>query len=225
MRILLSGEYPHIYEYFINLGYECILTEKSKFLPKQTAYHADLQVLMLENKTIFVSRDFNKTIYGYEIEKCQNNLGDKYPNDCLLNALVLNRKIFCNKNALDIKVLNFANENNYKIVNVKQGYTKCSSLKINENAVITADTTIEKTLIENKVDVLKISNGNILLPGYNYGFIGGSSGVIEDTVYFTGNLDLHEDSNRIKSFIIKHGLKAVSISNKPLIDIGGIIVI
>ena len=45
----------------------------------------------------------------------------------------------------------------YEIINVKQGYAKCSICVVSDNAIITADKGIAKAAIQNRIDVLEIT--------------------------------------------------------------------
>ena len=56
---------------------------------------------------------------------------------------------------------------------VKQGYAKCSTVLVNEQACITADTSIAAAVKQCGLDVLQIRPGFVELPGYPYGFLGG----------------------------------------------------
>ena len=70
-----------------------------------------------------------------------------------------------------------------------------------------------------------ISQGNIELDGYDYGFIGGAGGRIDDnTVIFFGNIEKHPDYISIKEFCAKHSVTIKCLcKNMPLTDIGGIV--
>ena len=61
-------------------------------------------------------------------------------------------------------------------IHVKQGYTRCSLLPVDDRSFITSDAGIAKTLAEHDTDVLLIHPGHIHLPGFDYGFIGGTGG-------------------------------------------------
>ena len=75
------------------------------------------------------------------------------------------------------------------------------------------------------VDVLVISSGNIVLEGYDYGFIGGASGKLNDeSVIFFGNIKKHPDYRAIKAFLYKHKSNMIiACEDMPLTDIGGIV--
>jgi hypothetical protein len=96
---------------------------------------------------------------------------------------------------------------------------------VSENAVITADKNIARTAEAAGADALLISTApeKIRLDGYDYGFIGGASGMLEDTVYFTGDISSHPDAERIAEFCKAHKKKKmISLSKETLCDVGGI---
>ena len=104
-----------------------------------------------------------------------------------------------------------------------QGYAKCSCAIINENTVITADRSIANAL-DNFADVLLIKPGDIELPGYEYGFIGGCCGRLDkDKLAFYGDPYRHSSGREIVSFIEKHDCEPVSLKNGNLFDFGGFI--
>ena len=68
-----------------------------------------------------------------------------------------------------------------------------------------------------------ICQGGITLPPYEYGFIGGSSGVYGKKIYFFGDITRHKDADKILKAINDEGYTAVSLSDEELTDLGGII--
>ena len=120
---------------------------------------------------------------------------------------------------------NYAQKQKYKIVNVNQGYTKCSVCKVSENAIITADQSIAKAAQAMGIDVLPICEGYISLPPFKHGFIGGASGLCNGlkTLYFCGNINLHKDADAIKAFCKNHNREIVSLSDEVLFDVGTLI--
>jgi hypothetical protein len=110
-----------------------------------------------------------------------------------------------------------------KFINVKQGYTKCSTCVVTNQAVITSDTSIAKSLSLEKIDVLLIPPGDIILPGMNYGFIGGATGLVEnDVLAFYGHLDHYLYGKDVLSFLKKHKVEPMFLRNGKLIDRGSI---
>ena len=70
----------------------------------------------------------------------------------------------------------------------------------------------------------KIQPGFFELPGYSYGFIGGSCFKLSRSVLaFTGTIDRHPDRGAIIGFLHDHGVEALYLRDEPAVDIGGII--
>ena len=107
-------------------------------------------------------------------------------------------------------------------MNTKQGYPACSVLHFG-NSAITADRGLAQVLSENGIKVTLIRPGYISLPPYEYGFIGGASGVVDKNVYFFGDLSTHPDCEIIRKAVIAEGYAPISLSDEKLADFGGII--
>ena len=118
----------------------------------------------------------------------------------------------------------FANENGLTIIHTNQGYPACTTLAFG-NSAITADPGMAKVLRNEGVNVLQITEGHIALPPHEYGFIGGASVVIGNKVCFYGDIKRHPDGEAIISFIGESGFEAMSLSDEPLVDFGGGIVL
>lgn len=150
--------------------------------------------------------------------------GTAYPKDVLFNGFTLGNRLFCNRRSFSAVVQAHALACGMEIVDVRQGYAKCSTLVLGEKQLITADRGIAKAA-EPFCEVLCISEGGITLAPYAYGFIGGASFVLENTVYFFGDIDTHTDAASIKACIAQNGYSAVSLSGGTLCDCGGAIII
>lgn len=191
-------------------------------------YHADMQALRIADK-LFINSACKKLIKTLEEIGLNYTLCDgiepKYPKNVALNASLIGDNIICNEKALHPKVKEYCLNSGIKIINVKQGYTKCSILALNENSIITDDESIAKALLINNINVLKIEKGDICLDSVNVGFIGGASSRIGDTVYFFGDINRHRDSSEIIKFIDDASLNIECITDNQLIDIGGIVLL
>lgn len=195
--------------------------------------HPDIQINVLKNSTdnkLIVHKDISEDFRNILEEKnikyivSEKSLERSYPSDIILNALIL-------KNYF-IHTLAYTDENLFnsqisKInVNVPQGYTKCSVLPINENALITSDKGIYKVLKEYDFDILLLPPGDILLPSLDYGFIGGTGGMISNNrIAFFGELDYYKYGNEVKSFLSRHGVSPIYLKKGKLIDRGSLIVL
>ncbi|MBR2040764.1 MAG: hypothetical protein IJ945_00075 [Oscillospiraceae bacterium] len=203
--------------------------EPCQNLPEGIASHADLQLLHLGGKSVLTASCSKKStdmleMLGFDILSTEKTLDFSYPEDCLINAQIIGKNIIVNPDAADEKLMSFAEENNYNIIAVKQGYAKCSILAVCDDAVITADPGIAKILQQKEIEVLKIKEGGIYLKGYDTGFIGGCGGMVEEKILGTaGDLKSIKDYENIKDFLRNRNIYAENLGGKTLRDIGGIL--
>ena len=185
-----------------------------------------MQCLIIEDTAFVLSccHELIKVLENdYHVIQCGDHISGKYPENIALNVCVIGKNLIGKLDAVDKKVLDFCHNRGYQMIHVKQGYTKCSCAVVSDHALITADNGIYNSLKETKIDVLKIEEGRVGLSENVSGFIGGASGYVDHKIYFTGNIKLHPDYQRINKFCEKHHTEIVSLSDKPLWDIGGII--
>ncbi len=211
-------------------GFTLIEMPEWERLQTPVSAHPDMLMFIAGDKIITHTDYFNaakrqfETISccGYDIVLSDEPVSEKYPNDILFNSVEIGELIFGKESNASRHIINYAMRSGKRFINVKQGYSKCSVAKVSDNAAITADTSLYKKMTERGIDVLLISQGNITLKGYDCGFIGGCSGRFDDKIYFSGNIELHPDYDRIKDFCRNHGKIAVSLSTEPLFDGGSL---
>ena len=226
--VVMSTNNKELVKRVEELGVKVLPSENLSKLLIFEQYHTDLQFLHYNKDTVFVLKECtslkeNLKKYFPNVIEISKNIDKDYPNNVMLNCVVLNDKLICNTKTIADEVLQMATNDNLKIINVNQGYTKCSTCIVNENAIITSDKSIYKSC-RNEMDVLLIRQGYIELSGTDYGFIGGSSFKYNrNTLVFTGNIKLHPDYESIKSFAQNHNVELLSLTENTMIDIGSII--
>ena len=110
------------------------------------------------------------------------------------------------------------------VITVNQGYAKCSTVVVAEDAFITSDSGICKALRARHLDVLQVSDDMIGLNGYDHGFIGGCAGKVSKTLLvFTGRIESHPEYAAIKNFCGNRGVDIYSLGNNFLYDLGGVL--
>lgn len=189
--------------------------------------HPDILLHFTDNNTVIIHKDttenFEASLSSLKLKviRSEKALIDKYPEDIILNGVNTN-KLFMH-NLANTDPLLLERVTGKTLINVKQGYTKCSTVILNDNAFITSDNSIYKALSSNDCDVLLIKPGNISLPGLNYGFIGGTCGMFDsNTLVFYGSLEYHPEKQEIINFLHKYNINPVYLSNGPLVDRGSI---
>ena len=225
-RVLISPADSKLINELTKYNIEAVFTAPVDNLIEYERFHADIQLLRLKDSFFIYNCVASKysVLKDKELIVCEDPRPE-YPFNVALNAAFLGDKLLCKESSLNKEVKKFCEKKGIKIINVNQGYTKCSTLVLNERAVITADRGIANTCEKNGVEALLISEGNIKLSGDAYGFIGGASGVIGDTVYFFGNVELHPEFMIISEFIKKQQMNYVSLSGEILTDLGGFVLL
>ena len=210
----------------ISLGFNLLICPPSNLLYEAVSGHPDMLINICGN-SIIVHKDMNNefilslALLNYTVHKSKVALQIKYPHNICLNSLNIGNLFVHSLNFTDINLL--SHTKNKKLVNVKQGYTKCSTCIVNNHAIITSDVSIAKALSLEGIDVLLIPPGDILLPGLNYGFIGGATGLIEENLLaFYGHLDHYLHGKEVLAFLKKHKVEPVFLRNGKLIDRGSI---
>ncbi|MGH4118580.1 DUF6873 family GME fold protein [Clostridium sp.] len=212
--------------HLISLGYNVLICPPSNLLYEAICGHPDMLIHIVKNN-IIVHKDMDENFIqtleslNYNIYKTNASLQNKYPCDVLLNSLSISNLFIHSINLTDTNLLSLLKDK--KLINVNQGYTKCSTCVVTDRAVITSDISIANALTFEKIDVLLIPPGDIILPGIDYGFIGGATGLIETNVLaFYGHLDHYLYRKEVLSFLKKHKVEPVFLRNGKLIDRGSI---
>ncbi len=210
-----------------NRGFELFKTVKNEKVLPSLAYHADMQVARFGNyavcePTLFDTYfEFIKSS-GVEPVRGKSALSSTYPGDVAYNISEVGECIFHNTDFTDDEIKRLFRGD---FLNIKQGYSGCSICRIGENAIITSDVSVKKAAESANIDCLLIKSGNILLDGFDYGFIGGASFFCGETVYFFGNAENHPDFKKIEDFCEKHSTEICLLGDETLTDYGSIIIL
>ena len=205
---------PRLAEYLADAGLEIEYISTEGMVPAALSCHPDIFMCRLGSDTDaeLIKYTETETVPGYE-----------YPLDIPFNAACTGRYFIHNLRYTAPELLARAESLDMQLIDVKQGYAKCSTVVVDEDSIITYDRGLAKTCLAAGIDVLTVTAGHVVLPGYDTGFIGGASGRIGDTVYFNGDLTAHPDFESIVRFIEDRGLKVKWFEDWPLTDTGSII--
>ncbi|MFT8315778.1 MAG: DUF6873 family GME fold protein [Clostridium sp.] len=206
-------------------GFEPIIVPPSNRLYNAVCGHPDMLLHIIDKKNIVVHSTMELSFINilknlnYNVIKSHNSLKETYPYDIFLNALSTKDIFLHNLKYTDKNLISMIKDK--KLLNVKQGYSKCSTALINNSAAITSDIKIHDMLTYNGMDVLLVPPGHIGLPGLNYGFIGGTCGIVEEgSIVFFGSLDNYLYGGMVLKFLIEQDVKPIFLSEGNLIDRG-----
>ncbi len=216
-------------EGLMSLGYEIIRMKDNPLLFSPLSSHTDLSVFFLRKK-VFTTEEYAKEnreafvkieALGYDTVYVKTAPRSPYPADtplCILN--LGDSALIANTRTAAPEILEYAMNESISVHHTNQGYSKCTSLFA--GGIITADKGLIDRCRSASITVVEISPGGIILPPYDYGFIGGCSGVDGQKIFFTGQIESHSDYSKIKQFTKSFGFECISLSDGPLLDIGSI---
>ncbi|KYH35503.1 hypothetical protein CLTEP_04420 [Clostridium tepidiprofundi DSM 19306] len=209
------------------LNYNIIKCPPCNRLYEAVCGHPDMLLHKIDYENIIVHKDMPSHFINllkklnYNVIKSHSILKPIYPHDILLNAVNLHDYFIHKLYNTDIVLKKFVK--NKTLINVKQGYTKCSTAIVTDTAIITSDPSINAALSNTKIDILFLPPGDILLPGLDYGFIGGTCGLLDDNhLAFYGNLKYYKYGKEVIKFLEKHNVEPVFLREGKLVDRGSI---
>ncbi len=212
-----------------SLGINMFKSISIEFLYSPVNTHPDMQIHFIDGVTAVVAPSaykHYKSVLPQNIQliKGASDPGSTYPEDCAYNVARLGNKIIGNLSYLDTKIIEIYKERGKTFIDVKQGYAKCNLCIIDKKSVITEDEGLCRTLRNLGLDVLKISQGEVGLKNFPYGFIGGASGLLDNKrLLFYGDLKLHPDYDEIRNFVKRKGVDIICLSSTKLFDYGSIL--
>ena len=198
------------------------------YLYKPVNTHPDLQIHFVDKTTAVAA----PVAYGYykaalprhiELIKGEKNPGETYPHDCAYNIARVGNNVIGNMRYADGVLTEIYSRRGFCFIDVKQGYTKCNLCIIDENAAVTEDEGLYKRLSANGINVLKLQYGGVALKGFDYGFIGGASGLIgKNKIAFAGDIRRHSQYEDIKNFLALNKVDIISLLETKLQDCGSL---
>ena len=209
-------------------GYQLIEIKKNDAVYDAVSSHVDIYLCKLRDEFVIAKEQFPLILNDLQRSQVRytegtSDLGYEYPENIKYNAAQLGKYLIHNIKYTDPQILKRAEELGLQLLHVKQGYTKCNLVIVDDHSVITSDTGLADSLKNHDIEVLLVRQGHVQLSGFAYGFLGGASGRVDSEIVFNGNLSTHPDYERIKKFINSKGLQVTCFEDYPLEDIGSII--
>ncbi len=208
-----------------SLDYSLIFSIELCDVKNSTSTHPDMQFVKIgDKKAIVASQSLNyykSQLTDFEFVAVEN-IKSPYPDDTTLNFALVGNNVVCTKYQYNrIKELQ-----NYDCIFVKQGYTKCSICVLNDSTIITGDRGIAKSLENSNIKAYYLPCDQIKLDGYDNGFWGGASGLIEkNKLFFNGNIKNLSCYDELVSILEQEKIEPVYQTNSEVYDNGSIILI
>lgn len=207
-----------------------IKTIKCNEVQEGISYHPDIIMHPVDYKTLLIAPNvfeyYEELLFnsGIKLIKGERWLSRNYPEDVAYNVGRVYGYAIHNFKYTDEKLIYYLKKQGLELINIKQGYSKCSMAVVDEKAIITSDYPIYEKCIKLGIDALLIKSGYIKLEGFDYGFIGGTCGNLSKRdIALSGKLNSHPDSKKIYKFIKKNKKNLIFLSDDEIIDLGTII--
>lgn len=230
-RTLIIGErYRRLLERPLEeLDIEVLWMRDNPYVDPRLAGHADLSAIRVGKRIVAGRHIVDDPIYvnyltymGYELQAVKKAQDTRYPADVNLCACIAGERLIHNLRYTDPAILeSFEGER----IHVNQGYARCSCCVVDALSLISSDSGIESAVRGKDIEVLKINSGGIDLDGFDHGFIGGASIVLDGAVLLSGRLSNVRDMRSVESFIRSRGKYPVYLSQGPAFDMGSAVVL
>ncbi|MBR6528760.1 MAG: hypothetical protein IKT62_01855 [Firmicutes bacterium] len=208
-----------IKDYLVECGHQLVEVIPRACVDPAINCHPDIYMCHLASLKALSAENYKNLVFHGD----SSRLAYDYPGHAIYNGCSTGKYFIHNFKITDCDLLKAVEDSRLIKVHVQQGYAKCSCIPVDEDSIITSDRGIAKSIKAAGLEVLIIEPGQVILEGYPYGFIGGASGKIGDTIIFNGDLSAHTDYLSIKDFIESRGLNIKYFKEYPLTDIGSII--
>lgn len=222
--ILVAENFPEEAAEKLKSYGKVVRTRANKNLLRGLDTHPDILTHPLPSGEIVVDRDnfeyYKKIFPDKKILPSHSILSKEYPKDVPQNAFTFKNYFIHNLKFTDKVLLDYYKNSGYEMIDIKQGYGKCSSL-VTEDFIITSDGGIYESL-RDFIPIYKIKHGEIRLQNYNYGFIGGATGVLGKKIFFTGDFSHHSSHEEILKIIKKYNYEIEILSKDQIEDFGSI---
>lgn len=226
---IVSAKEKDIIRSLENFGIRCITIKSADGYLTSVGTHPDLFYLPVNNKVFLASNADSSVPYllidsGFELVYI-GDITEGYPTETKLNIALIGKYAVCCCANTPKTVIEYLVSSGFTIIDQKQGYSRCSICIVDSESIITSDKGIYNAT-KDKINTLLISEGGILLDGFDYGFIGGASVKLsETTIGFFGRIEDHVDYQYIRNFCSNRGVAVLSLIDTPLRDIGGAVLL
>lgn len=200
-------------------------------IENSTKAHPDLRICKITESLAVVSPDLPDSFitalndFGIETVKGEKIPFGKYPDDIPYNCAVTGNFAVHNFKYGDPVLVKTLKKLNKKLIDVKQGYSKCSVCFAGDNNVITEDPEIAQAVKDNGYKSLLIGRGCVKFDGFDYGFFGGATGFIDpDILLVNGLLSTHKSSEIITDFTKANNIRIIELNQGHITDTGSMIV-
>lgn len=201
---------------------------ESKILKGAVATHPDMSLFKYDDETLIASQEsfcyYNEIFKGTKIKVINTNEDplEKYPGDVKFNALRAGEHLICKKAVCADAIIKRFDNN--KIINSSQGYVKCSVIDIGGKYFVSDDKYLHEIIKSLGYKSNLLDKGLVNIKGYDYGFIGGSSGYAHDKIFLTGLIKDEANRRGLEEFAREINKELIYLTEYDIFDVGTLMI-
>ncbi len=200
--------------------------------PHENIYHS----ISTHPDIFFLQYDNNKVVFapnarsgyiawlhkaGIKMTKGKIAVGNSHPETTHYNACATRNVLIHSLKHTDARILDIYKDKTK--IDVKQSYTRCNLLALNDNAYVTSDEGIKRELEQRGFDVLYVDPHQVRLEGHEYGFFPGCCGVWRKQLVVCGSTQSMKEKKELDSFVNRNGFVLNELYSGELVDLGSIL--
>ncbi len=186
--------------------------------PDISIFYNGVDLILSSDTPLYIIDAFQR--HGIKYRLSGEVSGPDHPTTATYNAAGTADLLIHNLSFTATEILNLYPDK--EIINIKQGYSRCSTLLLDSMHLITSDAGIAKRCRQRGKEVLLVESKEIILPGLEYGLFGGCCGLMGATVLVAGSLKYMTEGEKIHDFILHAGYNILELQETIPYDIGGI---
>jgi hypothetical protein len=225
VKVIVSASIPQRAINQLKAQFDVVLFETEGITYSSISNHPDVFICPAQDEFLVASNfpEKAKKVFAngcIPIQYGNLPVGPTYPESARYNAVVTEKYFIHHLKHTDPELLRIHRDK--KQIHVNQAYTRCNLMALRENWFVTSDRGIEQILLSHQLHVLYVDPVGIQLHGFSHGFFGGTCGILDDTVYFIGDLAYHKQGEEINLLLEKLGYQTCALYDGPLFDGGSL---
>ena len=222
--------YPNLVARLADLNIRVLEVPVCPSLYQAIGAHPDIQFHPVDGKNIVIAPNAGKGLAekllaeGFSLIEGKSILTEKYPANVAYNVARIGNLAFHRLDIIDPVLREELMKRGVELIHVKQGYSKCSALILGNNLLITEDRGLWEKATAMGINTLLVESGFVQLPALNYGFLGGTGGLIaKNKIAITGDITLSSSYLNIIKYLKDCSCGLEFLSQELALDIGSLV--
>ncbi len=210
-------------------GIQILTVPDNPLLPVPIRDHPDMSLHPLDYSNFVVAKNmlgrYERLLAPFKI-RCLPSTSvpmEPYPMDVSLNIARIG-EYYLHNDSTDASIQQLLVERGYRKLNIRQGYSKCSTLILKYDTIITTDKGIHRCVQLEGMHSHLLPAGYLELEGYDTGLIGGCGGMLDrSTILFTGDPQRYRYGEALLTILEAEAIRPLYPVGERMTDLGSLI--